>query len=163
MKKKFNTKQFNFGDSVKIDGEAYSAYDPEKANFRRVFREDYPPSKKVFGKICGISRLMVGTRDAGSYPSDRYEDDGEPSRFITKSVVYVWEVKITMMRKSVLCLPDQLCAVSEEDSKKIKFPIVDTWYPNIYKKELREEMTLWPRDDKGRWMKKTTLVTASSS
>lgn len=152
MKTKFNYEQFDIGDWVKVTKILYiisSEHERKKI--------DIPGKiKPRLGRITGVKYLREGKIEL-PFDADAY--------FIHKNTIICWEIRTGLTNKPFYALPEdiELCALS--DIENLEFPILkgefDQWkghQAEQLKRDLSEDSKLWPRDEKGRWIKQNLSI-----
>lgn len=93
---------FNIGDKVIVKGEFRTGY---TGGDRKVPIEIQYKNPK-FGIICGATHKCLGIRKGYRYNND-LEMDEQPYLSVEK-VITVWQVKLGLLNKPLICLPHQL-------------------------------------------------------
>jgi hypothetical protein len=121
--------------------------DDQWSTYKRVIqRKELSPFR--VGWITGGTYIIEGIWSSGQY--------GDPNHFTPEKTVYVWLVRFGFTNKEVKVLDDDLDESLKDDTKNIPLRyLIPQPYATSYIETLKNEMLEWPRDAKGRWLKKT--------
>lgn len=147
---------FKIGDWVKIERIAVSSYNDRYSRTVKTVSLR-PEEKEIVGQICGAVYRYDGKRDPGYAGSGIFFGDyGEPPSWTAKKAHLLWQVKTSIIGKPIEAF--------KEDIQKI--PFQDYIYPPLpfrppqpewsekEKEYMCQQVKDWPRDEKGRWIKK---------
>lgn len=156
MKKKlkFRIGDWVFVSYVRVPEDEPPTGDRNSNVFVRVIK--CKPILACWGQICGMRRLALGESHMGGW---RGGDD--PTYFVATKFTALWEVRFGLLNKPVLCAEEDFRLMIKKErwacvGHKPELPLIkqDWTYPNKWRDELRKEMKDWPRDAKGRWVRK---------
>jgi len=109
----------------------------------RKLKREYEPFK---GAISGAKYVSIGYINYSP-------DDGWT--FDVRGKVFVFLVRESWIGKEIYVLPEDINVVNDDN---FSLPILNTHWPEDVRKIYSNEMKEWPRDEKGRWIKKETNV-----
>ena len=89
------------GDVVSVQGRVEIYYD-DKCN-RKMDRVEIQPAVQAI--VCGATRRKLGK----VHPASGYDADYDPGHLQVKETVFVYQVRIGLMRKQFECLPEDVC------------------------------------------------------
>jgi hypothetical protein len=155
MKKKFDYRQFEIGDWVKVTKSISLVSGGGK---RRVI--DTSLSGNRIGKISGVKCFRTGSivNDLG-YDEWGHCDGGIYFCADATSII-CWEIKTGLLNKPIYAFPEdiKLCSIKEIEGRVL--PILEGDFKSVWKgkygKKVKESLSqdskFWPRDEKGRWI-----------
>jgi len=94
------------GDVVSVQGKVEIYYEDKKRKMERV--EIQPPVQVI---VCGATRRQLGAVHPGSYYHTLDGDDYDPGYLLVERTVFVYQVRIGLMRKQFECLPEDICLI----------------------------------------------------
>jgi len=145
------------GTYVKVKAFYYVSKAPSdhyNYRYKREFKHEATPVEYI-GVIVGVERKYSGYATYGTYE--------DPPKFVKPKLEYFLQVKLGYLNKPLLTKPEHVTILPKDKSYKLPLLFQYQWndpnyHPNRYKEYLREimkeEMKDWPRDKKGRWVKK---------
>jgi hypothetical protein len=144
---------FTIGDWVVSEFESVVEY--ERFEGGKAKRTVAKRKRDVYGQICGVVRKGVGDY----FPASRgHEGDYDPACLVVMEYVLLYEVRQGLVNKPILVNPsDVKRAVGMLDCIpmfKISKPC--PWDERA-KGFARNELKSWPRDSKGRLLKRSTV------
>lgn len=125
--------------------EAYARVQHVFQGGRKLVICDFKPP--VMGQVVGIA-----TRYSGHFDYHEYD-------FAHKGTHRFWKVSQGLINKPVIVPDDRIVAAEGTGLLMLPFYHCPNSCSERDREALREEMKTWPRDDKGRWLPATPLVT----
>lgn len=155
---------FKIGDRVWVLGQYTRYYNGDE---RTWVRELFPEQRPAV--ITGQSRRYSGLYEKGYYSASMWSDDGPdyegPSLAVTASHD-VWLVRFALRSAEVAVAPEDI--VHMHPDYKWKLPrqgagIITPENDRRYREYMRQEMSQWPRDERGRWQKNPPILKIAES
>lgn len=152
-----NKKRFTVGSPVIVRAVAYADYVDGKRcnNEKRVIqRRELSPFR--IGIVTGGTYMTEGEWHSGRSWQSYHDYDCSSNYLHPIKTTYVWLVRFGFTNKEVKVLDDDLDESLKDDVQTIplRYSIPQT-YATHYLEMLRKEMSEWPRDAKGRWLKQS--------
>jgi hypothetical protein len=94
----------NIGDIVLVSGKVEMYYEDKRRKMERMVIE--PP---VLSVICGATRRRLGVVHPGHHYQSLDGDDYDPGYLQVEKTVFVYQVRLGLMRKQFECLPEDVC------------------------------------------------------
>jgi hypothetical protein len=143
--------EYQVGDWVNVKATSKSDY----KNKKKIIATTVEPTP-LWGRIVGIKKFFTGTYNGCKQtldchwlcPDVEYEDP-----YLTNiKTVYLWEIKLGLLNKPILALPENITrAIGVLDGDIPVFYSERTEWTKESKNRLRDEIKDIPRDEKGRW------------
>ncbi len=118
-------------------------YEKEKGWARRRKLDRFP--QKFEGVLVGARYIPLGLTE--------YLGREEGWRFRAHRKVFVFLVRESFIGKELQVLPDDLYVDVSRTTSDV--PVLKSYWPEYCKEALSREMSKWPRDEKGRWKKRS--------
>jgi hypothetical protein len=154
-------KRFTIGSPVVVRAVVGSTYEEDtksgwKDNSKVLNRKELSPF--LLGWVTGGTYIYDGflCKNVESYDYRYYNGDPPEvvgSYFVPTKTNYVWLVRFGLTNKEVKVLDEDLDESLNSNTKNV--PLRHMVPPPYYINVLKEEMGSWPRDKKGRWLKKS--------
>jgi hypothetical protein len=138
---------FKIGDWVRVKAIASFGYGSFGSDERKMFHISITP--EVVGQICGATYRNEGKR----YPGDEYTMRG----FTSEKSHLVWQVKTSITGKPLEATEKNIESLPVTGKLPFRSGNQPKW-SEMDKESLRQEMKYWPRDSKGRWIKRDTAI-----
>ena len=151
MKKK---NRLELGDWVEVHATVSFHYNEDAT--RDCFRKECNANKFI-GRITGASNKPLGSYQKGGTSGGGWDGPPEydPPYLAISRCVFVYKVRVGLMNKEMLVLPEDLRVLTPEESKDLKFPFKEECYFGItpdYRKVLSDFAKVQLRDKKGKFV-----------
>ena len=98
------SKLLSIGDRVTVKGRVEIYYEDKQ---RKMEVTDIQPPVQAI--VCGATRRKLGTVHPGQHYSTMDGDDYDPGYLLVERTVFVYQVRLGLMRKQFECLPEDVC------------------------------------------------------
>lgn len=146
--------KFEIGNWVKVTHIAKPEYNN---NGQRFIKSISITSSPIIGQFVGARYKNTGEYIPGDYPHYKTfdNDDYDPALFICGKRVLVYLISIGLLNKPIEAFPKHVHKTLTGDKKLPNFKYFKHPWSKENKEFMRNEMKDWPRDFKGKWIKKT--------